>query len=53
MVDSSISLPGSTDSRADESHRRIILSRYLMRVNEAGEDPPQEVMYFSCYINVH
>ncbi|KAJ4481894.1 Six-hairpin glycosidase-like protein [Lentinula aciculospora] len=33
---------GSTDSRADELQRRIILSRYLMRVNEAGENPPQE-----------
>ncbi|KAJ4463858.1 hypothetical protein C8J55DRAFT_538978 [Lentinula edodes] len=42
MVDSSISLSGLTDSRADESHRRIIFSRYLMRVNEAAEDPPQE-----------
>ncbi|KAH9950701.1 Six-hairpin glycosidase-like protein [Amylocystis lapponica] len=33
---------GSTDPRADELQRRIILSRYLMRVNEAGMDPPQE-----------
>jgi len=33
---------GSTDSRADELQRRIILSRYLMRVNEAGYTPPQE-----------
>ncbi|KAK7052135.1 Six-hairpin glycosidase-like protein [Favolaschia claudopus] len=33
---------GSTDSRADELQRRIILSRYLMRVNEAGDFPPQE-----------
>ncbi|KAF7313892.1 hypothetical protein HMN09_00547100 [Mycena chlorophos] len=33
---------GSTDSRADELQRRIILSRYLMRVNEAGDYPPQE-----------
>ncbi|KAF8201320.1 Six-hairpin glycosidase-like protein [Mycena galopus ATCC 62051] len=32
----------STDSRADELQRRIILSRYLMRVNEAGDYPPQE-----------
>ncbi|KAF9047239.1 Six-hairpin glycosidase-like protein [Rhodocollybia butyracea] len=35
-------LTGSTDSRADELQRRIILSRYLMRVNEAGDNPPQE-----------
>lgn len=36
-------LTGSTDSRAEELQRRIILSRYLMRVNEAGHTPPQEV----------
>ncbi|KAJ7705541.1 Six-hairpin glycosidase-like protein [Mycena rosella] len=35
-------LTGSTDARADELQRRIILSRYLMRVNEAGDYPPQE-----------
>ncbi|KAF9019784.1 hypothetical protein BDZ89DRAFT_958878 [Hymenopellis radicata] len=33
---------GSTDTRANELQRRIILSRYLMRVNEAGDTPPQE-----------
>ncbi|KAL0066413.1 hypothetical protein AAF712_006455 [Marasmius tenuissimus] len=33
---------GSTDPRADELQRRVILSRYLMRVNEAGDTPPQE-----------
>ncbi|KAK7054661.1 hypothetical protein VNI00_003124 [Paramarasmius palmivorus] len=32
----------SIDPRADELQRRIILSRYLMRVNEAGDTPPQE-----------
>ncbi|KAK0451403.1 Six-hairpin glycosidase-like protein [Desarmillaria tabescens] len=32
----------SSDPRADELQRRIILSRYLMRVNEAGDTPPQE-----------
>ncbi|KAH0578913.1 hypothetical protein H2248_003103 [Termitomyces sp. 'cryptogamus'] len=35
-------LTGSTDSRAAELQRRIILSRYLMKVNEAGDTPPQE-----------
>ncbi|CAL1710990.1 unnamed protein product [Somion occarium] len=35
-------LTGSTDIRAHELQRRIILSRYLMRVNEAGDTPPQE-----------
>ena len=36
---------GSSDARADELQRRIILSRYLMRVNEAGDTPPQEVRW--------
>ncbi|TBU40215.1 hypothetical protein BD309DRAFT_993220 [Dichomitus squalens] len=31
------------DSRADALQRRIILSQYLMRVNEAGDSPPQEL----------
>ncbi|EJD50649.1 hypothetical protein AURDEDRAFT_182516 [Auricularia subglabra TFB-10046 SS5] len=35
-------LTGSTDSRAVELQRRIILSRYLMRVNAAGDLPEQE-----------
>ena len=34
---------GSSDPRADELQRRIILSQYLLRVNEAGDTPPQEV----------
>lgn len=38
-------LTGSTDSRAAELQRRIILSRYLMRVNDAGDTPPQEVSF--------
>lgn len=33
---------GSTDPRAEELQRRIILSRYLARVNEAGNTPAQE-----------
>ena len=37
-----IDFAGSTDSRAPELERRIILSQYLMRVQEAGEYPPQE-----------
>ena len=36
-------VPGSSDSRADELQRRIVLSQYLLRVNEAGDNPPQEV----------
>jgi hypothetical protein len=43
----------STNVRADELQRRIILSRYLMRVNEAGGSPPQEVgsatYHISCW----
>ncbi|KAH7912897.1 Six-hairpin glycosidase-like protein [Hygrophoropsis aurantiaca] len=37
-----VDLTESTDPRAYELQRRIILSRYLMRVNEAGDTPPQE-----------
>ncbi|TFK20024.1 hypothetical protein FA15DRAFT_722311 [Coprinopsis marcescibilis] len=33
---------GSEDPRAEELQRRIILSRYLLRVNGAGDTPPQE-----------
>jgi hypothetical protein len=33
----------SSDPRAEELQRRIVLSQYLLRVNEAGEYPPQEV----------
>lgn len=36
-------LTGSADTRAEELQRRIILSQYLLRVNEAGDYPPQEV----------
>ncbi|KAH9849663.1 Six-hairpin glycosidase-like protein [Lenzites betulinus] len=35
-------LSGSSDARAEELQRRIILSQYLLRVNEAGDYPPQE-----------
>ncbi|KAI0777566.1 Six-hairpin glycosidase-like protein [Trametes elegans] len=35
-------LSGSSDPRAEELQRRIILSQYLLRVNEAGDYPPQE-----------
>lgn len=37
-----IDLAGSTDPRASELERRIVLSQYLMRVNCAGSLPPQE-----------
>lgn len=37
-----VDLMGSKDPRWIELERRIILSQYLMRVNEAGDLPPQE-----------
>lgn len=37
-----LDLSGNTDPRAAELERRIILSRYLMAVHDAGTLPPQE-----------
>lgn len=37
-----VDFSGSTDKRADELERRIVLSQYLLRVQEAGNEPPQE-----------
>ena len=37
-----IDLSGSTDPRWKELERRIVLSQYLMKSNEAGSLPPQE-----------
>lgn len=37
-----IDLSGSTDPRWKELERRIVLSQYVMAVNEAGSLPPQE-----------
>ncbi len=37
-----LDLAGSTDPRAAELERRVVLSRYLMRVNYAGNFPPSE-----------
>lgn len=37
-----IDLSKSTDTRWKELERRIVLSQYLMKVNEAGSYPPQE-----------
>ncbi len=37
-----IDLAGSTDPRAKELERRIVLSQYLSRVQCAGNNPPQE-----------
>ncbi|BAV08857.1 hypothetical protein SAMN05421788_101309 [Filimonas lacunae] len=37
-----VDFTGSIDKRAAELERRIILSQYLLRVQEAGTAPPQE-----------
>lgn len=37
-----IDFSGSTDKRAYELERRIVLSQYLLRAQEAGNYPPQE-----------
>lgn len=37
-----VDLSGSTDPRAQELERRIVLSLYLMKVHYAGSFPPQE-----------
>lgn len=42
-----IDFSGSTDPRAAELERRIVLSQYLMALNAAGTLPPQEEGLFS------
>ena len=42
MSGAAIDLSGSTDPRWKELERRIVLSQYVMKVNEAGSWPPQE-----------
>lgn len=42
-----VDLSGSTDPRAGELERRIVLSQYLLAVNDAGTLPPQEEGLFS------
>ncbi|MDC7675802.1 hypothetical protein [Asticcacaulis machinosus] len=42
-----VEFAGSTDPRAPELERRIILSQYLMAVNASGTFPPQEEGLFS------
>ncbi|OQP61141.1 hypothetical protein A3860_05330 [Niastella vici] len=50
-----IDFSGSTDPRAAELERRIVLSQYLMKVQEAGNYPPQEtgLTYNSWYGKAH
>jgi hypothetical protein len=42
MTGGAVDLSGSTDPRAPELERRIVLSQYLTRVQSAGKFPPQE-----------
>lgn len=42
-----IDFSGSTDPRAWELERRVVLSQYLMAVNASGEVPPQEEGLYS------
>ena len=50
-----VDFSGSTDKRADELERRVILSQYLMAVQCAGDFPPQEtgLTYNSWYGKFH
>jgi len=47
MHGGAIDFSGSTDPRAAELERRVILSQYLAAINQAGEYPPQEEGLFS------
>ena len=42
-----IDFSGSTDPRAAELERRVVLSQYLAAINQAGDVPPQEEGLFS------
>ncbi|HVS97208.1 MAG TPA: hypothetical protein VHE54_12025 [Puia sp.] len=50
-----VDLSGSTDPRAAELERRIVLSQYLTRIQDAGIYPPQEtgLTYNSWYGKFH
>lgn len=50
-----LDLSGSTDPRADELERRVVLSQYLTAVQCAGDLPPQEtgLTYNSWYGKAH
>ncbi|MGN6180465.1 MAG: hypothetical protein ACTHNW_14860 [Mucilaginibacter sp.] len=50
-----VDFTGSTDPRANELERRIVLSQYLLRIQEAGSYPPQEtgLTYNSWYGKPH
>jgi hypothetical protein len=42
-----VDFSGSTDPRAAELERRVVLSQYLAAINQAGDFPPQEEGLFS------
>jgi protein-glucosylgalactosylhydroxylysine glucosidase len=50
-----IDFSGSTDSRANELERRIVLSQYLTKIQSSGNLPPQEtgLTYNSWYGKFH
>ena len=50
-----VDFSGSTDPRAMELERRVVLSQYLTRIQEAGDYPPQEtgLTYNSWYGKPH
>jgi hypothetical protein len=50
-----VDFAGSTDKRAAELERRIILSQYLIKIHETGTNPPQEtgLTYNSWYGKPH
>lgn len=50
-----VDFTGSTDPRANELERRVVLSQYLTRIQDAGDYPPQEtgLTYNSWYGKPH
>lgn len=50
-----VDFAGSTDPRANELERRVVLSQYLTKVNCGGSNPPQEtgLTYNSWYGKPH
>jgi len=55
MSGGAVDLSGSTDSRASELERRVVLSQYLTKIQCAGSVPPQEtgLTYNSWYGKPH
>lgn len=55
MRGGAVDFSGSTDERAKELERRVVLSQYLLKVQEAGAYPPQEtgLTYNSWYGKPH